>query len=67
MDWEVIALDHMLLVELLEVRVTLSPWQKVVEPPTVMVGVAGSALTVIYADCTRVSEPPVLVTISVTS
>jgi hypothetical protein len=47
MDWEFIPLDHMLPVGLLEVRVTLSPWQIVVEPPTVMVGVAGRALTVI--------------------
>ena len=30
----------------LEVKVTLFPWQKVVDPPAVMVGVGGNGLTV---------------------
>jgi hypothetical protein len=38
--------DHRYVVPALEVNVTLPPVQNAVGPPAVMVGVAGSALTV---------------------
>ena len=38
--------DHKYVVPALEVRVRLPPAQKVVDPPAVIVGVAGKAFTV---------------------
>jgi hypothetical protein len=46
MDCVVAPVDQMLSVALLDVKVTLSPTQKVVGPDAVMVGVAGIGLTV---------------------
>jgi hypothetical protein len=45
MELEVAPLLQMFPVEAEEVKVTLSPWQKVVAPLAVMVGVVGTTLT----------------------
>ena len=47
MDCVVAPLDHTFPVAADEVKVTLPPWQNVVVPDAVMVGVAGKAFTVI--------------------
>ena len=46
MDCVVAPVLQVLLVAELELSVTLSPWQNVVEPPAEIVGTAGNGLTV---------------------
>ena len=54
---------HEFPVVLLEVRVTLPPWQKVVVPPAVMVGAAGKGLTVTVTDEVTVLNPSLTTTV----
>ena len=55
--------DHKYVVPALDVRVTLPPAQNVSGPPAVMVGVAGSALTVtVVAAEAALRQPAALVT-----
>jgi hypothetical protein len=52
-------------VALLEVSVTLPPWKKVVGPPGVIVGVAGSGFTVTVVGAEGALLQPLVVTIVV--
>lgn len=64
MDCVVAPVDHTLPVADDDVRITEPPAQKVVEPPAVIVGVAGFAftVTVVVADVAEQPEPLVTVT-----
>jgi hypothetical protein len=58
--------DHKYEEPLLEVRVTLPPWQKVVGPPDVIVGVDGKEFTVTTVeDEEALVQPLALVTCTV--
>lgn len=46
MDAEVAPLDHVFPEDALEDNVTVPPWQKLVGPPGLIVGVAGKGFTV---------------------
>ena len=63
-DWLVAPFDQIFPVADDEVSVTLPPWQKVVAPEAVMVGVAGNALTVtvVAADAAELQVPLFTVT-----
>jgi hypothetical protein len=52
------------LVAALEVSVTLPPWQKVVLPPGVMVGVVGTKFTVTGVGIEEAEHPAPLVTVT---
>ena len=57
--------NHWLPVALLEVSVTLSPLQKVVGPPGVIVGVAGAGVTVTVVGAEAALGQPPAVTVTV--
>ena len=48
----------------LDVSVTLPPWQKVVLPPAVIVGVTGFELTVTAVGADVAEQPDALVTVT---
>lgn len=58
MDCVVAPVDQTLFVGADDVNVTLPPWQKVVGPLAVTVGVAGNAITLIVAEAEAADEQP---------
>ena len=63
MDWVVLPLDHLYVLPASEVRLTLSPSQKVVGPPGVMSGFGGRLLRVTVTESDAgLSQPAALVT-----
>ena len=57
-DWVVTPVDHKYELPVLEVKVTLPPAQKVVDPLAVIVGVAGAGFTVTVVPALAALEQP---------
>jgi hypothetical protein len=60
MDCVVDPVDHTLLLVEEDVSVTVPPWQNVVVPLVVTVGVVGNAITLIVAEAEAADEQPKL-------
>lgn len=64
-DWVTCPVLHSLPVASLEISITLSPWQKVVLPTTVIVGVAGIGFTVTTVGAEVAEQPVELILVTV--
>ena len=56
-DWSVEPLDHWLFIALLEVRVTFSPWHKILLSLNIIVGVSGASKTFTAAKLDNEEHP----------